>query len=81
LVVAERPIERGLVNEPNPLLDELSDKYGKTKVQIAINWLISKDNVVTIPKSTNREHLIENLGSIGWEMEKDDIYKLDKIVF
>jgi diketogulonate reductase-like aldo/keto reductase len=81
LVVAERPIERGLVNEPNPLLDELSEKYGKTKVQIAINWLISKDNVVTIPKSTNREHLIENLGSIGWEMEKDDIYKLDKIVF
>jgi diketogulonate reductase-like aldo/keto reductase len=79
LVVAERPIERGLVNEPNPLLDELAEKYSKTKAQIAINWLISKDNVVTIPKSTNREHLIENLGSIGWKMSQEDVERLDNI--
>jgi diketogulonate reductase-like aldo/keto reductase len=80
-VVAERPIERGLVTEPHQLLDELSEKYDKSKVQIAINWLISKDNVVTIPKSSNREHLVENLDSIGWKMSDEDIKRLDGIQF
>jgi diketogulonate reductase-like aldo/keto reductase len=76
-VVAERPIERGLVTEPHPLLDELSKKYDKTKAQIAINWLLSKDNVVTIPKASNPSHLEENLGGIGWSMEDEDVRRLD----
>jgi len=58
-------------------MDELSKKYGKTKAQIAINWLISKKNIITIPKATTIEHLKDNLGSIGWKLEQEDIDRLD----
>jgi len=81
LIIAERPLERGLILQNHPILDALELKYGKTKAQIAINWLISKKNIITIPKSTNKQSLIENFGSIGWELEKDDIKLLDAITF
>lgn len=81
IIMAERPIERGLLLKPHPVMDKLVKKYNKTKAQIAINWLISKKNIITIPKSTNIEHLKENLGSIGWNLSKDDIELLDQAKF
>ena len=79
LVMAYRPIERGFLLEPNQLLDQLQEKYGKTKAQIAINWLISKPNIVVIPKSTNPDHLKENLGATGWNLEDVDLALLDEM--
>lgn len=81
IIMAERPIERGLILNSHPLLDKLEVKYNKTKAQIAMNWLISKKNVITIPKSTNENHLKENLGSIGWKIEQEDLKLLDDINF
>ena len=81
IVIACRPIERGFLLKPNSLLDNLSEKYGKTKTQIAINWLVSKKNIITIPKSTSLNHLKENLGSIGWSLTPDDIKLLDETEF
>jgi len=81
IIIACRPIERGLLLEPNPVLDELSKKYNKTKAQIAINWLISKKGIITIPKSTNIEHLKENLCSVGWNLSIEDIKLLDETKF
>ncbi len=81
IIIAERPIERGLLLVSHPILDRLELKYQKTKAQIALHWLISKKNIITIPKSTNEDRLIENLGAIGWTMEKEDIKLLDEITF
>ena len=81
IIMAYRPIERGILLKPNSLLDNLSEKYGKTKAQIAINWLVSKKNVITIPKSTDIEHLKENLGAIGWDLTEEDIKLLDETEF
>jgi diketogulonate reductase-like aldo/keto reductase len=81
IVVAERPVERGVLLQPNPVMDKLAEKYGKTRAQIAINWLISKKNVVTIPKSSSVEHLKENLGALGWRMDDEDERLLDKTRF
>lgn len=81
IVMAYRPIERGFLLKPNSLVDGLSKKYGKTKAQIAINWLISKENIITIPKSTRLDHLKENLGSIGWSLSADDMKLLDETEF
>lgn len=43
------------------IVDDICKKYNKTPSQAAINWLISQDNVVTIPGSRNIKHLEENL--------------------
>jgi diketogulonate reductase-like aldo/keto reductase len=59
-------------------MGELCRKYEKTPAQIAINWLISQPNVVTIFKTSNAAHLKENLGSLGWNLTEEDIERLRK---
>ena len=81
VVMAYRPLERGFLLKPNSLLDDLSRKYDKTKAQIAINWLVSKKNIIAIPKSTNLDHLKENLGAVGWGLSDDDIKLLNEMEF
>ena len=76
--IAYKPLARGLLARPGPIMNRLSKKYGKTRAQIALNWLISKKNVVAIPKASKPEHLKENLGAIDWSMDKEDILILDK---
>jgi diketogulonate reductase-like aldo/keto reductase len=74
MVVAWRPTQKGLFSkEPVGIVDKLCSKYGKTANQVAINWLVSQQNVVTISKTRKIEHLKENLGALGWSMEKSDI--------
>ena len=79
IITAWKPLVKGrLFREKNKLLEELKEKYNKTLAQIAINWLISKKNIITIPKSTNPEHLKENLGALGWKLSEEDIKRLDE---
>lgn len=74
-VVAWKPVQRGELPEAD-ILDELAEKYGKTWRQIAINWLVSQDHVVTICKTTSLDHLQENLGALDWTMEREDIERI-----
>lgn len=78
-LMAWRPLEYGiLAGGEEAFLKNLSKKYLKTPSQIAINWLISKPNIITLAKTSNVEHLKENLGGMGWTMEKEDYRLLDK---
>src|SRR3989344_3325271 len=75
IVTAYRPVERGVLSKVGiPVLDEMCQKYGKTPAQVAINWLISQENVVTMAKMGTMEHLKENLGAIGWRMESAKVF-------
>lgn len=76
MLAAWRPVGKGkFASAPTPV-PELATKYGKTPIQIALNWLVSQPNVVTISKTRSTEHLKENLGSVGWQMKPTDIDKL-----
>ena len=77
MLTAWRPVQKGKFStESYQIVDELAQKYHKTPVQIAINWLLSQKNVVTVSKMSHPRHLQENLGAVGWEMEIKDIEKL-----
>ncbi len=79
LLMAWRPVQKGfLANHGIPILDQICQKYQKTPAQVAINWLISQPNVVTLSKMDQPSHLTENLRALGWEMEKADIELLRK---
>jgi diketogulonate reductase-like aldo/keto reductase len=74
MLVAWRPLEKGIFSvTEESTLKKLCKKYDKTGNQIAINWLISQENVATISKSGSAGHLKENLGALGWKMDKSDI--------
>lgn len=58
-------------------LGEIGEKYNKTAPQIALNWLISKDPVITIPKASSVEHVEENIGAMDFKLSNDDLKKID----
>ncbi len=70
MVQAWRPL-RGVPD--CALLDNLCAKYGKTKSQIALNWLIMQKNVVTITASNSAKHIQDNLDAAAFEMEPSDM--------
>lgn len=75
MLVAWRPLQKGSLLD-KPILQQMANRYGKTPAQIAINWLILQDHVVTLSKTSNINHLKENLGAIGWTMDTEDIEKI-----
>ena len=76
-LMAWRPVGKGAMFENMPpILKEMCDKYNKTPAQVAINWLVSQDHVVTLSKTRSLAHLEENLGSLGWQMEPEDVERL-----
>lgn len=74
-LVAWRPLQKGTLPDA-PIIRELAKKYNKTPAQIAINWLISQQNVVTIAKTSNHMHLLENLGALDFVMETKDVERI-----
>lgn len=75
MLVAWRPVQKGSIPR-SAVLDELAAKYDKTATQVAINWLVSQKNVVTIAKTSNKDHLYENLGAVNWTMDFEDIERI-----
>lgn len=76
MVMAYRPIERGaLIEKEIPVIEEMCKKYGKSRPQIVINWLISQ-GIVAISKMSDPKHLMENLKSLDFTMDKEDIERL-----
>jgi len=81
-IIAYRPLGKGrLLREPyRSRLEGIARKYGKTPVQVVINWVIRHENVIAIPKTLNKKHLDEILGSVGWKMDEEDYEKLPRIL-
>lgn len=59
-----------------PMLEQVAEQLGKTSVQIAINWLISQPNIVTLVKSSTPKNIDEIMGSLGWDMPPELIEEL-----
>jgi diketogulonate reductase-like aldo/keto reductase len=82
-IVAYSPLGQGkLVRELHDgrsrrarILMEIAKRYSKTPIQVALNWVIWHEHVITIPKSIRREHLEENAEAAGWKLDEKD-YKL-----
>ena len=80
MLIAYSPLARGAIAKGGiKLVNELSKTYNKTPTQIALNWLISKEQVIAIPKASNVKHVEENAGAVGWRLNDNAIGKLDGI--
>ncbi len=75
LLIAWRPLQKGALMN-HALLMEMAQKYDKTPAQIALNWLVAQKNVITLSKTSQHEHLLENLGALSWQMELEDIERI-----
>ena len=85
-ILAYRPLAHGTLAAPNlklrRVMEDISKKHsGKTPAQIALNWLLTKDEAIfPIPRSSTPERVIEDSGSTGWNLDMEDIRKLEDAV-
>lgn len=69
-------MQGGLMDEP--ILLELAAKYNKSVAQIILRWDVHH-GVVTIPKSTNAQRIIENAALFDFELSQADMARIDSL--
>lgn len=59
----------------NAILQNIGAKYGKTPAQVILRWLIER-GIPTIPKTTSKERMSENLNVFDFGLDSDDMQKI-----
>jgi diketogulonate reductase-like aldo/keto reductase len=80
-VIAYSPLFRGKTfdgDKSKNLLRTLSSKYSASFAQIALSWLVSKNLVYAIPKTTKQVHVRENALALNLKIDVEDIIKIDQ---
>ncbi len=76
---AYRPLQLGQLSVKGiNILDEMSKKYKKSQSEIAVKWLLSFKNIVTMPKMGSSKHLDEMIGIFDWSLKEEDHQLLTK---
>jgi diketogulonate reductase-like aldo/keto reductase len=84
-IIAYTPLDSGRLAKKSrqmsgrgvEVLGQIANELQKTMSQVALNWCISKQNVIAIPKSNNVERTIENCLASGWKLSRPQIELLD----
>lgn len=76
--VPETTLEKEHLFKITDILEELAEETGKTISQVALNWLLQRPTVSSIIfGARNETQLIENLGSVGWNLSAEQVKRLD----
>lgn len=59
----------------NELLQSIGDKYNKSIAQVVLRWLTQR-GVVAIPKSVRKERMAENLNSLDFQLDPQEMEKI-----
>ena len=80
-VIAYSPLARGLDHlrcvDPHGYLSRVAGSRGKTEGQVALNWCLSKESVIVIPKADSLCHVVENCAASGWRLSQEEMQLLD----
>lgn len=77
-LMAYSPIEQArLLAEPT--LAQLAHEIGCTPAQLALAWLLTRKNVVAIPKSSRTSHVEENHGAAELSLADEILIRLDAL--
>ena len=59
----------------DPTVREIAEEHGRTSAQVLIRWCLQQ-GVVTIPKSSRRERIVENADVFGWALSAGAMERL-----
>jgi diketogulonate reductase-like aldo/keto reductase len=76
-LMAYSPLDQGALLGKSAL-KKLAAEVGCTTAQLALAWLLARPGVVTIPKSSTRERVKENLGAVDVKLTPQTLAGLDK---
>lgn len=77
-IMAYSPIEQAKLVRDRRLVG-FAKHHGTTPAQAALAWLLSKDDVIVIPKSSHRQRLKENLGALDIRFTPAQLAELDRL--
>lgn len=77
-VMAYSPIEQAKLVRDSKLSD-FARSHGMSPAQVALAWLLAKDDVIVIPKTSRRDHLEENLGALDHSLTEAELAELDRL--
>ena len=63
----------------NPKLVRFAQRNGMTPVQVALAWLLAKDDIITIPKTSHPDRLEEDLGALEHPLTEEQLAELDRL--
>ena len=77
-IMAYSPIEQARLLR-NPKLIDFARRYDMTPAQVALAWLLAKDDVIAIPKTGHRERLKENAQALDHPLTPAQLAELDQL--
>jgi diketogulonate reductase-like aldo/keto reductase len=60
------------------LLGEIGERYSKTPAQVALRWLVQKDNTLPIPGAKNGRQAASNAEALSFTLVAAEIEALDQ---
>ena len=76
--MAYSPIEQARLLR-NRKLSDFAKRHGMTPAQVALAWLLVKDDLIVIPKTSRRERLRENVGALDCPLHAAQLAELDQL--
>jgi diketogulonate reductase-like aldo/keto reductase len=81
-LIAYSPLGQGRIARgrggPFNVIDEIAERVGKSRSQVALNWLLQHESVVVIPKASDEKHVVENAAAGGWKLGSKEFQDIDK---
>src|SRR5712692_2206893 len=81
-LIAYSPLGQGRIPKGKggafKVLDKGADTLGRTRNEVALNWLLRDQSVVVIPKAVEREHLQQNAQVPEWRLSAEECALLSK---
>jgi 2,5-diketo-D-gluconate reductase A len=62
----------------NEVLAEIGKKHNKSNAQVSLRWHYQR-GVVTIPRTSKKEHMMENLNIFDFVLDESDMKKIDPL--
>lgn len=76
-LMAYSPVDRGALAQ-NGALAALARKFGVAPAQIALAFLLTRENVIAIPKASSPDHARENASALAIRLDADDLAAIDR---
>ena len=76
-IMAYSPIEQGRILG-HPVLREIAGLHHATPAQIALAWVLRRDDVCAIPRASRLEHTNENRAAADIQLDRADLAQLDQ---
>jgi diketogulonate reductase-like aldo/keto reductase len=76
-IMAYSPVEQGRLLG-HRTLQAVASAHEKSPVQVALAWVLRRDDVIAIPKASTTAHVEENHASLDLHLTDDDLRILDE---